>query len=659
MVLNKIKKVFAPIEPQDGEKRELWPSRAAFLLASIGSSVGLGNLWRFPAIAFKFGGGAFFVPYLLALFLIGIPILALELSLGKLFRSGDFVCFSRVNHRLRGLGLASIFGGYIVSSYYMVIMAWVLVYFFRSFQSVLPWTVKDPNDYFNEDILALPTDGNKTDPTVLIGPSFGTLILTWVMVYFCLWKGVTLTGKIVYVSMTLPLILIIVLFFRGITLPGSEAGILDYIGQFDSSKLSDPLIWSEAVGQIFFSIGIAFGTMTCYASYNSKYQNTTVDSLIIALSNSIYEIFCGFVVFAVIGYLRQETGNMDVAVGSFGLVFSSFSVAFSTLPAPQFWSVFFYLTLFTLGIDSAFSLVEAGVTVLMDSRTYNSYPRELVVGTVCLSCFLISTLYVSDVGVYYLDAVDYMINNIGLVLIGLLECVGAGFLYKFNDVCRVIGLRSKLLFDGFYFGGLIVGSIVGYHVGPVPGVCVTIGMWIFGFIFGVLTCKDRSLENMGQQIWWMTLGGIENLRSDINDTETKGKTRVPFFWSLTIKYIAVPALFMVLTIPFRQISVGDPKVPIPNRWLGLLITGIAIAMLAVGFIAPRWLVFLLPPEEDIDEAKRFNEISFCHGDLEVAETKENLAESISLDEVSKDETAGEIDGSVKLEDMIEGSIKNE
>ena len=128
-------------------------------------------------------------------------------------------------------------------------------------------------------------------------------------------------------------------------------------GQFDSSQLSNPLMWSEAVGQIFFSIGVAFGTMTAYASYNSKYQNTAIDSVVISLSNSLYEFFCGFVVFSIVGYLRYVTKKTDVATGGFGLAFVTYPVAFSTIPGAQFWCILFFFTLFILGLDSGFSLV--------------------------------------------------------------------------------------------------------------------------------------------------------------------------------------------------------------------------------------------------------------------------------------------------------------
>ena len=615
--VQKVKGWFAPLPESETSTREMWPSRAAFLLASIGSSVGLGNIWRFPGLAYRFGGGAFFVPYLLALFFIGIPLLALELSLGKMYRSGDVVAFSRVSHRLRGLGVASIFGAYVINTYYTVLMAWILVYLFRSFSTTLPWTVKDPDLYFKEDILMLPSDGRSSDPQIIVGHSFGTLLLVWVMVYFCLFKGVQLTGKITYVTMTLPVILIIVLLIRGVTLPNAAAGLYDYVGQFDASRLADPLIWSEAVGQIFFSIGIGVGCMTAYASYNSSYQNTAVDSMIIAISNSIYEILCGVAVFSTVGYLRGQ-GKDTVAVSSFGLAFSTYPVAFSTLPGAQFWCVLFFLTLFILGIDSGFSLLEAAVTCVLDSRKFGKYRREWVVGVLCVTGFMIGMVYITEVGLYAIDAVDYFLNNIAIVFTGMMECVGAAFFYKFHEVKHRVGLQSIVAFDAFFSVGLLVGAGVGFGVNPIVGVLLGLGLILLGLAIALFVGKkDLSYS---EKLWWILLGNIESLRSDINATDIKGHLRMPFIWSLTIKFINIPALFLMLCIPFSQMN-QEGRVPTAYRWLGIATVVLSLIFVAFGLVLPRWFEWSMPPNEDLDEAAIKHEINIASGDIELSETR--------------------------------------
>jgi solute carrier family 6 GABA transporter-like protein 1 len=573
--------------------------------------------------------------------------MALELSLGKLYRSGDIVCFSRISSKLRGLGLASIFGAFAATTYYNVLMAWILVYFFRSFQTTLPWNTMDPMAYFNNEILMIPEDGRQENPEVIVGHTFGCLLVIWIIVYFCLFKGVQLTGKITYVTMTLPVILIIVLFVRSVTLPGARQGIIEYIGRFDSSKLSNPLIWSEAVGQvtnakyispagpeylhystprtssllqIFFSIGVAFGVFTAYASYNSVHQNTAVDSVIISLSNSIYEIFCGFVVFAVVGYLRTEQPDGEIAVGSFGLAFVTYPVAFSTLPGNQFWSVFFFLTLFILGIDSAFSLVEAGVTCLMDSRLFAHYRREWVVAIVCSTGFLIGVLFCTEVGVYALDATDYFLNNIAIVFVGIMECVGPSFMYKFWTVADTVGLQAKLVFDICFLVSMISGISLGYTGHIILGSCFFVGLNIVGLILAIAISKSHLTTV--QTSWWILLGNIEMLREDINSSLTKGKLRLPLVWSLTLKFICIPVLFFVVSIPLEGMAVGRAGVPIPFRWLGLIFAFLTLAVVGLGVFVPRWFVWCLPPGEEENDEKRFRSTSDVEMDSAQVDNRE-------------------------------------
>ena len=602
------------------------------MLAAIGSSVGLGNVWRFPALAFKFGGGAFFLPYLLSLFIIGIPVLLLELALGQLFRSGDVVAFSRISKRLRGLGLSSVYGAFIVNTYYVVLLSWIVIYFCRSFSAVLPWTVKEPLDYFNQDVLHTPATLTE-NPQMVIGATLGTVLFQWILIYFCLWKGVELSGKIAYVTMTLPIVFIIVLFFRGITLPGAALGIRDYIGVFDSAKLQDPLIWSEAVGQIFFSIGIAFGTMTAYASYNTKYQNTTVDSVIIACSNSVYEFFCGFVVFSVVGYLREKTGKQDVAVGGFGLAFSTYPVAFSTLPAGQFWCILFFLTLYVLGLDSAFSLVEGGVTVFKDSRKYHRYSRKLIVAGFCVAGFMISILFCTEMGIQALDAVDYFLNNIAIVFVGVMECVAAGYMYDYDRISERVGQTALWIFASTQMFGLLFGvALATINIYAAVGVAVAImGLGALGSLFLV---HDREMS-LKDRAYWIYLGPIESLREDINANFSNHKhSRVPFFWSICIKFLSVPILFIMFCIPFIQMTKNDPNIPKLFRWVGILISSLVPVMIITGLMMPKWYEWLLPENyHDSDTRKLMEKYK-----NDTSEMVEKPAAGKDTDEIEKAET---------------------
>eukprot|EP01083_Nonionella_stella_P087468 243381_1 len=435
---------FFATEKRDKEtKRERWDSRLAFILAASGSAVGLGNLWRFPALAFKFGGGAFFIPYLMALFLIGIPLFILELGLGQVIQTGDIGCFGSIHKRLRGVGLGSVFGGFMVVCYYNAIIAWSLVYLVQSFQSDLPWKapagstgaqyLDTANDHFSNNVLSS-KDAN-ANSEVIVGKLYAAMTFVWAPILFVVIKGISRTSKIVYVTMLLPAFIIIVLVIRGATLSGSLTGVTAYIGEWDMSSLSQGIVWSQAVTQIFFSIGVTFGIMTAYSSYNSRYSNTVQDAYIIALVNSAVSIFAGFAVFSVLGFLSEKTGTSikDLKVGGPSLAFVTYPVALAETTGSHFFSVLFFLTLFFLGIDSAFSLAEAVITAFKDSNMYNKVSRTTIVLIVCFSGFLIGTLYVSDLGVHFLDVVDAYVNNILMMFIGFMESYAAGWLYNLDD----------------------------------------------------------------------------------------------------------------------------------------------------------------------------------------------------------------------------------
>ncbi|NCN98735.1 sodium-dependent transporter [Candidatus Pacearchaeota archaeon CG10_big_fil_rev_8_21_14_0_10_35_219] len=405
--------------------RERWKSRTVFLFAAIGSAVGLGNVWRFPYMTYKFGGGAFLIPYLIALFVIGIPLLMLEFALGQKFQRGAVDSFRKIHHKLGGIGVLAVLSGFIIVLYYAVIMAWTLIYMLNSFSSELPW-VGNADGYFHTTVLGL------TDSVSSIGginiPLLIALFVIWVAIYFIVRKGVDSVGKVVMISMPLPLILMLVLFIRGIFLPGAFEGIIAYL-QPDLSALMDPDIWIAAVAQIFFTLSIGFGIMTAYASFNSKNQNVRGDTYITAISDAAMSLFAGFVVFAILGYMATTEGVAvaDVATSGPGLAFVVFPEALSLLPSAWFFSLLFFLALFALGIDSAFSIVEAVNTTIGDR--YKKPNRPKIAFFTCLISFLLGIIFVTGAGLYFLDIVDYFINNYGLVTAGLLEAVVIGWYF--------------------------------------------------------------------------------------------------------------------------------------------------------------------------------------------------------------------------------------
>ena len=418
--------------------RERWSSRYIFLFAAVGSAVGLGNVWKFPYLAYKYGGGAFLIPYLVALIVLGIPILAMEFAIGQKMQSGAIKSFADIHKKAAGIGLAAIFAGFVVVVYYSAVMAWSFIYLFKSFASELPWC-SDSKAYFFNDVLHISPSVGEIGGIGL--PIFLALILVWVSIYFSIWKGVKSVGAVVKVTMPLPVILLVVLFIRGITLDGSGAGIAAYLSP-DFSALADTDIWLAGISQIFFSLSLGFGIMIAYASYNKPDQNVLGDAVFTAVADSAIGIFSGFVVFSILGYMAYETGASvsDVTTSGPGLAFVVFPKALSLMPWAGFFSVLFFITLLTLGIDSAFSLVEAVNTAVKDKYPHLTLARISLY--TCVLAFVLGLLFITDAGLYYLDIVDHFITYYGLVLVGLAEVIFIGWYYKAENMRQFINSVS-------------------------------------------------------------------------------------------------------------------------------------------------------------------------------------------------------------------------
>lgn len=413
--------------------RQSWSSKTVFILAAVGSAVGLGNIWRFPYLAAKHGGGAFLVPYLIALVVVGIPLLTLEIGVGQLKQQGVIGSFRKLFPSFGGLGVLALISAFIIVSYYTVVMAWSLIYFFGSFQ--LSWS-DNPEAYFNQEIL------NISDSIFQLGginwSIFLALIVVWVLIYFSVWQGTKSLGKILYFTVPLPFILLVFLFLRTVTLKGFLQGWELYLNPVWSA-MGDPEVWGAAFSQIFFTLTLAFGVMIAYASYRDSGEDIVKDSWITALLNSAISLFAGFVVFGVLGYMatQVEPPLEELAQQSGpGLAFVVFPEALSLMPLPWLFSLLFFLILLTLGIDSAFSLVEAINTVFLDR--WENIKISQISFWVCLVGFLAGIIYTTQAGLYFLDVVDHFVTSYNLLLVGVCQALLAGWIYGAEKLRREI-----------------------------------------------------------------------------------------------------------------------------------------------------------------------------------------------------------------------------
>jgi len=396
--------------------RDRWPSRTAFIYAAIGSAVGLGNIWRFPFLAEKFGGGAFLIPFLIALFVAGIPLLILEFALGQKIQKGAVDSLASIKKKLSGLGWWALFTAFIVISYYVVIMAWSLIYLFASFG--VQWS-EDPESYFFNNVLQISESVDSIGtivPAVFIG-----LLISWILIYFCVWKGVRSVSKVVMWTVPLPIILLFVLLIRVFTLDGAMIGIVEYITP-DFSALFDSEVWIAAVSQVFFSLSIAFGVMIAYSSYNKKGSDINKNAFTVGIADTVIAIIAGFVVFGTLGFMAEQQGVAfdEVVASGPGLAFIAFPQALSLMPFGTIFSILFFITLFTLAIDSAFSLVEAVNIVISDKIKMK---KQYIALIVCTLGFLAGIIYTTNGGLFILDVVDHFVTNINLIVIGIIYLI--------------------------------------------------------------------------------------------------------------------------------------------------------------------------------------------------------------------------------------------
>jgi SNF family Na+-dependent transporter len=280
-------------------KRERWDSRLIFIFAAVGSAAGLGNLWRFPYLAYKYGGGAFLIPYIIMLFAIGIPLLMLEFSIGQRFQKGAIESMYAVNRNVGGFGLMGIINGFVIVTYYGVVIAWAVIFLLHSF--TVAWAGKEVT-FFYTDVLRL-SDGIGSVGGVEV-PILIALVAVWIMIYFSIWKGTKSAGKVVMITMPLPLLLIVVLAIRGVTLgTGSMIGISSYLIPTIGKVFTDIEVWNAAIAQIFFTLTLGFGTMIAYGSYNDRKSELIHSTYWTTLLNSSISLVAGFAIFGTIGFM--------------------------------------------------------------------------------------------------------------------------------------------------------------------------------------------------------------------------------------------------------------------------------------------------------------------------------------------------------------------
>jgi len=490
---------------EDGD-RETWGSNLDFLLSIIGFAVDLANVWRFPYLCYKNGGGAFLIPYILMLTLGALPLFYMELILGQFHRQGPISVW-RISPIFKGVGFCAVLVAFFVSFYYNVIIGWAFYFLFSSVSIRLPWkdcmndwnteycaircveltnsslpsntsqlykvpefdstlnnsvvfsnitcndTRSPAKEYFNLQVLKV----QQSEGIDHIGSPQWPLVLcigvVYCLLYISLFKGVKSSGKVVWITATMPYVVLTILLVRGLMLEGAMDGITFYL-TVDWNKLLDTRVWIDAAIQIFYSVGAGFGVHLAYASYNKFHNNRYRDCLVTSAVNSFTSLFSGFVIFTYLGYMAKSQNKSieDVADQGPGLVFEVYPQAVATLPGSQFWSVIFFFMLIMLGMDSAMGGLECVITGLMDE--YKEFfrkrgiSREMFTGFVVVCSYIVAIMCVTPGGIYIFSLLENYAAGLSLLTTVFFEAIAVSWVYGLknfsDDVFSMLGHKPGL-----------------------------------------------------------------------------------------------------------------------------------------------------------------------------------------------------------------------
>jgi len=497
--------------------RERWTGRVPFIFAAIGSAIGLGNVWRFPYLTYEYGGGAFLIPWIIGLIVMGIPWMMMEFGMGRYFQRGAPGVFEGIGKKWEWLGWWPVWVAFLIVTYYTVVIAWSLHYAISSVN--VAWGLGQAGaagagDYFFGTVLNL-----SSGPSVLGAPVWlilGLLALVWIILFFIMFKGAKVIGRVAIWLVIVPWVLLAILLVRGLTLPGAVDGLNYYLTP-SLAALGNPDVWFAALSQIAFTLSLGMAGMFAYGSFIAKKADVTNNAFITSFSNCATSFFAGFAVFSIVGFIMQALNIPvgEVSASGLGLAFVTFPVAISMMPAANaVIGVIFFLCLFFLGITSAFFLAYGGIIApVMDKFGLSRVKATLIV---CIIAFLVGILYTTSGGLYWLDIVDRAVSFYGLLITGALAClvIGWGFGAEkireyLNDTSDIrvgvwwnwliklvvpLGLLFVVIYGGFMKD--VLAPYEGYQVGILNGSHI---IWIILVVTLILSFVLQGIKTRGPE----------------------------------------------------------------------------------------------------------------------------------------------------------------
>ena len=462
-------------------KKQEWNSNLAFMMAMIGSAVGLGNIWRFPNVLYSNGGGSFMIPYIVSLFLLGISFVLVEYAVGFKFKKSIARIMFSVKEKLEPVAWFILLIVFLITTYYVCVVGWDFIYIILSITKA--WGT-NPDLYFANNVLHA-TDSMSglftIVPNVLVSV-FIIWFLAWMIIKRDLNDGI---GKVSQILLPLLCLIVVGIVVFSLTLPGASAGY-SQIFTPDWSALTNLDVWLAAFGQIVFSLSLGMAIAMTYASYLPEGSKLVDNAVIVAFSNSGFEVFNSIGIFSILGFMTVSSGipfNELISEGT-GLAFVVFPQVFNIMGDAAFIiGPLFFLCILFAGITSVIALLE-GVCYSISEKFL--IERKKTATVVCIIGFLISCIFATGAGSTILGIFDAYLNNFALLFAILLECIIFGWIYKFDDLIETLNKNSPIK----------VGKTWKTVIKYILPVCIA-GLWIQGVYSTVSTADGLSLIVMG------------------------------------------------------------------------------------------------------------------------------------------------------------------
>ena len=420
-------------------KKSQWNSNFAFMMAMIGSAVGLGNIWRFPKVLYTNGGGSFMIPYIVSLFLLGISFVLVEYAVGYRFKRSLARILFTISKKLEPVAWFILFTVFLITTYYVCVVGWDLIYIFLSFTKA--WGA-NPDVFFTQNVLhsTESMSGLLTIvPTVLVSV-IAIWFITWFIIKRDLNDGIGAVSKVL-IPLLCAIVVIIVAF--ALTLPGASVGYTQIFTP-DWSALGNLDVWLAAFGQIVFSLSLGMAIAMTYASYLPEGSKLVDNAIIVAFSNSGFEVFNSIGTFSILGFMAVTSAIPfdDLVTSGSGLAFVVFPKVFNIMgDAAYIIGPLFFICILFAGITSIIALLEGFCYSISEKFLIE---RKKTATVVCIVGCLISAIFATAAGSTILDIADAFLNNFALLFAVFLECIIFGWIYKFDNLIETLNEHSRI-----------------------------------------------------------------------------------------------------------------------------------------------------------------------------------------------------------------------